>query len=132
VEEHDSSGCCGGSRWRRKPLGLLLLLWGEERQWEAAAEADERAEGVGGHEGTQGPPDGQVQPSPAHGVHAAARVCRGRARRAGEGGEAWAGVELGRLALVGQKRGGGPVSKKTFFFSKFNSKIFLTALNFKF
>jgi hypothetical protein len=79
VEEHDAGGCCGGAWWWRKPLGLLLLLLSKERKWEEAAEADTRAEGVGGRGGTQGPPDGQVSPSPAHGVHAVAHVYRGRA-----------------------------------------------------
>jgi hypothetical protein len=58
VEEHDTNGCCGDARWRRKPLSLLLLLLSEERKWEVAAEADARAEGVGGRGGTRGPPDG--------------------------------------------------------------------------
>jgi hypothetical protein len=40
VEEHDGDKCCGGSRWRRKPLGWLLR-WGErgEVNWSEAEQA---------------------------------------------------------------------------------------------
>jgi hypothetical protein len=82
-----------------------LLMWGEERKWEEAGEVDAHAEGLGGHGRTRGPPDGQVPPSPAHGVHAATSVCHGQAHaltRAWEGSEC-GGEESLPASAVGQK-----------------------------
>jgi hypothetical protein len=93
-------------------------VWGKERQWEEAAEADVRAEGVGGRGGTRATRWLGAAVVGAWRPRGGARLLRsGAARERGRRGRRGAGP--GRLRPWAEKGSGRLVKQKQFFLFQF-------------